>query len=75
MAMLRLARRNGTANLVRLVVSVRSPKALYDADELPGPEMTIVYTRHAPAFGGHPPTVTHPDQDASTKMWTHSALF
>jgi hypothetical protein len=66
MAMLRLARRNGTANLVRLVVWVRSPEVLYYADELPGPKTTIVYTR---------PTVTHPDQDASTKMWTHSALF
>jgi ferredoxin-NADP reductase len=49
MAMLRLARRNGTPNLVRMVVSVRSPDDLYYADELPGPETTIVYTRHAPA--------------------------
>jgi ferredoxin-NADP reductase len=63
---LRPARRNGSANLVRLVVSLRSPEVLYYADELPGPKTTIVYTR---------PTVTHPDQDASTKMWTHSALF
>jgi hypothetical protein len=73
MAMLRPARRNGSANLVRLVVSLRSPEVLYYADELPGPETTTVYTRQAPAFGGHPPTVTHPDQDASTKMWTHAA--
>ena len=49
MAMLRLARRSGTPNLVRMVVSVRSPDDLYYADELPGPETTIVYTRHAPA--------------------------
>jgi ferredoxin-NADP reductase len=48
-AMLRLARRNGTPNLVRMVVSVRSPDDLYYTDELPGPETTIVYTRHAPA--------------------------
>jgi hypothetical protein len=49
MAMLRLARRSGTPNLVRMVVSVRRPDDLYYADELPGPETTIVYTRHGPA--------------------------
>jgi ferredoxin-NADP reductase len=42
MAMLRLARANGRPDLVRLVVSVRSPVDLYYADELPGPESTIV---------------------------------
>jgi ferredoxin-NADP reductase len=36
MAMLRLARRTGRADLVRVVVSVRSPDDLYYADELPG---------------------------------------
>ena len=55
MAMLRLARRSGTSNLVRMVVSVRSPEDLYYADELPGPETTIVYTRHAPASEARPP--------------------
>jgi ferredoxin-NADP reductase len=55
MAMLRLARRNGAADLVHLVVSVRSPEALYYADELPGPETAIVYTRHAPASEARPP--------------------
>jgi len=30
------------------VVSVRSPDDLYYADELPGPEVTIAYTRRAP---------------------------
>jgi ferredoxin-NADP reductase len=55
MAMLRLARRNGTANLVHLVVSVRSPEAPYYADELPGHETTIVYTRHAPESEARPP--------------------
>jgi ferredoxin-NADP reductase len=54
MAMLRLARRNQRTDLVRLVVSVRGPDDLYYADELPGPETTIVYTRVAP------PTVPRP---------------
>lgn len=48
MAMLRLARRRGRTALVRLVASVRTPADLYYADELPGPETTIVYTREAP---------------------------
>ncbi len=48
MAMLRHARRTGTAGLVRLVVSLRSPDDLYYADELPGPETTVIYTRRAP---------------------------
>ena len=48
MAMLRLARQAGHSDLVRLVVSVRSPDDLYYADELPGPETTIAYTRVAP---------------------------
>ena len=48
MAMLRHARNTGRGDLVRLVVSVRSPDDLYYADELPGPEATVVYTRVAP---------------------------
>ncbi len=48
MSMLRLARRTDRADLVRLVVSVRSPSDLYYAGELPGPETTIVYTRSPP---------------------------
>jgi ferredoxin-NADP reductase len=48
MAMLRLARRTGRSDLVRLVVSVRTPTDLYYAAELPGPESTVVYTRVAP---------------------------
>ncbi len=43
MAMLRLASAAGRSDLLRLVVSVRSPADLYYADELPGPETTIVY--------------------------------
>jgi ferredoxin-NADP reductase len=48
MSMLRLARRNGTTDLLRLVVSARTPRDLYYADEIAGPETTIVYTRTAP---------------------------
>jgi ferredoxin-NADP reductase len=49
MAMLRLARATGREGLVRLVVSVRRPGDLYYADELPGPEVTVLHTRQAPA--------------------------
>ncbi len=52
-SMLRLARRTGRADLVRLVVSVRSPEDLLYAAELPGPDVTVVHTRRAPA-GGRP---------------------
>jgi len=55
MAMLRLARRTGRTQLVHLVVSVRSPGDLFYADELPGPETTIVYTRDIPAGFRRPP--------------------
>jgi ferredoxin-NADP reductase len=48
MSMLRLARIRG-GDLVRLVVSVRSPDDLYYSAELPGPETTVVYTRRNPA--------------------------
>lgn len=52
MAMLRFARRTGRSDLVRLVVSVRSPSDLYYADELPGPESLVLYTRSAPPDAG-----------------------
>jgi ferredoxin-NADP reductase len=55
MAMLRLARRTDHAGLVRVVVSVRTPTDLYYADEIPGPETTIVYSRQAPSGAGRPP--------------------
>lgn len=48
MAMLRLARRLGRADLVQLVVSARTPEDLYFADDLPGPETTLLYTRRIP---------------------------
>ncbi len=54
MAMLRLGRNLGRSHLLHAVVSVRAPEDLYYANELPGPETTIVYTRAAPN-GGRPP--------------------
>jgi ferredoxin-NADP reductase len=55
MAMLRLARRVGTADLARLVVSVRAPGDLYYADEIVGPETTLVFTRESPPTFARPP--------------------
>jgi ferredoxin-NADP reductase len=52
MAMLRQARATGRGDLLRLVVSARSPGDLYYADELPGPEAAVLYTRQAPAGAG-----------------------
>ncbi len=55
MAMLRYARRLGRSDLVKLVVSVRTPDDLYYADEVVGPETTILYTRTAPPDFARPP--------------------
>jgi len=55
MSMLRLARATGRSDLVRLVVSVRAPAQLLYARELPGPEVTVVYTREAPPDETRPP--------------------
>ena len=78
MAMLRLAARTGRADLVRLVVSVRTPDDLYYADELPGPETTIVYTREAPGPSARPPgpphrATTFPARSAPTSPRTSAA--
>jgi ferredoxin-NADP reductase len=54
MAMLRYARQQGVADLLRLIVSVRSPDRLYYAHELPGPQTTVIYTRIAPVGGSRP---------------------
>ncbi len=54
MAMLRLARAAGRSDLVRLVASVRGPADLYYADELPGPEVTVVHSRVAPPGTSRP---------------------
>jgi ferredoxin-NADP reductase len=48
MAMLRLARRNGTADLLRLLVSVNKPEQLFYSKELMGPQTSILYTTEAP---------------------------
>jgi ferredoxin-NADP reductase len=45
MAMLRHARALGRSELVRLTVSARTPADLLFADELPGPEVTVVHSR------------------------------
>jgi ferredoxin-NADP reductase len=55
MAMLRLARSLGRSELLRVIVSARSPADLYYAGELPGPETTVVYTRAAPPGWSRPP--------------------
>ncbi len=55
MSMLRLARMRRREDLIRLVVSVRSPADLYYADELPGPEARVVYSREAPPGEPRPP--------------------
>ena len=55
MAMLRHSRRLGKSDIVRMVVSVRSPDDLLFADELPGPDATVVYSRVAAADDPRPP--------------------
>lgn len=48
MAMLRTARLARQPGLLELIISVRTPDQLYYAAELPGPEVTVAYTRTAP---------------------------
>jgi ferredoxin-NADP reductase len=52
MSMLRQARLTDRADLVRLVVSARSPAELYYAGEIAGPQTTLVYTRQTPPGAG-----------------------
>jgi ferredoxin-NADP reductase len=52
MAMLRQARLTDRADLVRLVVSARSPAELYYAEEIVGPQTAVLYTRQAPPGAG-----------------------
>jgi ferredoxin-NADP reductase len=54
MSMLRLARRTGRADLLRVVISVRTPGDLYYADEVVGPETAILYTRTTPSGYARP---------------------
>jgi ferredoxin-NADP reductase len=52
MSMLRLARRLGRADLVRMIVSVRRSSDLYFAGEIEGPETVVIQTREvAPSSG------------------------
>ena len=55
MAMLRYARQRGVADLLRLIVSVRTPDRLYYANELPGAQTTVIYTRAVPVGHTRPP--------------------
>ncbi len=54
MAMLRLARRNGSADLLRLIVSVRKPDDLWYPEELPGPQTSVLYTSQSPSGSSRP---------------------
>jgi ferredoxin-NADP reductase len=54
MAMLRYARAIGRTDLVRLVTSVRSADDLLYANELSGPETSVLYTRVAPSSSTRP---------------------
>ena len=61
MAMLRLARAQGFAD-VHLVVSTRTPDDLYYRDELVGRgDTTVLYTRSAPPGTSRPPGHVHAD--------------
>jgi ferredoxin-NADP reductase len=72
MAMLRLARRQGRPDLVRLVVSVSRPGDLCYPAELPGPETTIVYTRQVPASWPRPAGRLTPADFAAATGANHS---
>jgi ferredoxin-NADP reductase len=54
MAMLRLARSRHDPTLARLILSVRTPTDLIYADEMTGPDATVVYTRASPPGGTRP---------------------
>jgi len=56
MAMLRFARLQRVTELVRLLISVRTPQDLYYSKELPGPESTVIYTRATPAISTRAPS-------------------
>jgi ferredoxin-NADP reductase len=68
MAMLRLARAHGRSDLVRLVVSVRTPDDLYYSTELPGPETAVAYTRASPALAVRPTGRLNVDDIASVLL-------
>ena len=74
MAMLRLARQSGHSDLVRMAVSVRTPDDLYYADELPGPETTVVYTRAVPPSSSWPAGRLSED-DLAPLLLPHATAF
>ncbi|MEU9819940.1 FAD-binding oxidoreductase [Pseudonocardia alni] len=53
-AMLRHARATGRPDLVRMLVSVRTPDDLFYGEELTGPPVTTVFTRTAPPGAARP---------------------
>ena len=81
MAMLRFARLHQKSDLVRLVVSVRSPDDLYYARELPGPESSVAYSRVAPPAFARPvgrltaADITVPDATDTTAFVCGSSGF
>ena len=74
MAMLRLARSSGHSEMVQVVVSVRRPADLYYADELPGAETTIVYTRESPPGERRSPGHLQPE-DLPTVLAPEATVF
>jgi ferredoxin-NADP reductase len=54
MAMLRYARQAERTDLLRLMVSARSPADLYYASEVQGPVTTVIYTRQTPPDSDRP---------------------
>jgi ferredoxin-NADP reductase len=74
MAMLRLARQSGQSDLVRMAVSVRAPDDLYYAQEMPGPETTVAYTRAAPPSYSRPAGRLS-EHDLAPLMLPHATAF
>jgi ferredoxin-NADP reductase len=54
MAMLRLARNHGVADLLRLLVSVRKPDELFYAKEITGPQTAVIYSNESPPGSSRP---------------------
>jgi ferredoxin-NADP reductase len=74
MAMLRFARQRNVADLLRLVVSVRTPDRLYYAHELPGPQTTVIYSRAAPVGQSRPPGRITPS-DLEPLLFEDAAVY
>jgi ferredoxin-NADP reductase len=74
MAMLRLARQTGQSDLVRMAVSVRAPDDLYYAQEVPGPETTVAYTRTVPPSYSRPASRLS-EHDLAPLMLPHATAF